>query len=361
MNNLNTTTAQKFRPTAIAVAMSLTVFLAGCKSESEVVALDPVVRPVFTEVVSTVEVSDLSFSGTVHSASRADLSFRTSGRIVEMLIKEGDSVEENQVIAKLDSVDAQLALTSAHNELMNARAEYQRAKTLFERQQSISKSQFEELTLRFRLAENHYAEAERRLDDTNLRAPFAGVISRTFVDNHVLVQSNEMVVSLHDLNNLEAEIHVPESVMTRDSGALKTFARSSIIPNETYELTLKKYETEPDPVTGTYSITFSVATSENSRLLPGMRIQLYSSAEQLDSKEIQIPLTAINPDNLGNQYVWVVDNENVLRKRTITTGSLNGERVAIESNLQLGEQIVVSGTQNLQEGLVVQPEIVEAQ
>ena len=42
------------------------------------------------------------------------------------------------------------------------------------------------------------------------------------------------------------------------------------------------------------------------------------------------------------------------------TGSLNGERVAIESNLALGEQVVVSGTQKLYEGLVVQPKVIEA-
>ncbi|WP_295894087.1 efflux RND transporter periplasmic adaptor subunit [uncultured Vibrio sp.] len=360
MNTLNTLTALKFRPTAIALVISLSVILTGCKAESEAVVIAPVVRPVFIEVVSAVQIADLSFSGTVRSASRADLSFRTSGRIVEILAKEGDSVENNQIIAKLDSIDAQIALTSAHNELINARVEYQRAKTLFEKRQSISKSHFDELTLRFRLAENRYEEAERRLDDTNLRAPFSGVISRTFVDNHVLVQANEVVVSMHDLNDLEAKVQVPESIMSRGGDAVTTYARSSLIPNETYELTLKKYETEPDPVTGTYSITFAVATNKDSRLLPGMNVQLYSSSQQAGLKAIQIPLTAVSPDNLGNQFVWVVDNKNMLQKRTISTGSLNGERVAIESNLRLGEQIVVSGTQNLQEGLVVQPQSVEA-
>ncbi len=108
-----------------------------------------------------------------------------------MLVKEGDQVEEGQLVAKLDSADAEIALTTARVELNNARSEYQRAKTLFEKRQSISKSQFEELTLRFNLAQNQHAEALRRLDDTNLRAPFSGVVSRTLIDNHVLVQSNE--------------------------------------------------------------------------------------------------------------------------------------------------------------------------
>lgn len=360
VNKTSTLTAKTFKPTAIAVAMSLSVLLTGCKPASDATVVDSVVRPVFVEAASAVKVEDLSFNGIIRSASRADLSFRVSGRIVKMLVKEGDEVQQGQLIAKLDSIDAKIALTSAQNELANARAEYQRAKTLFESRQSISKSQFEELTLRFKLAENHYEEAQIRLDDTNLRAPFSGVISRTLVDNHVLVQSNEVIVSIHDLNDLEAKIQVPESVMTRNSDSTATFARSPVIPHESFELTLKKYETEPDPVTGTYAVTLSVKTSENTRLLPGMNVHVYSNSEPTKSKQIQIPLAAVNPDNTGNQYVWVVDENNTLQKRNVVTGSLNGERVAIEANLALGEQVVVSGTQKLHEGLVVQPKIIEA-
>ncbi|MDC5813383.1 efflux RND transporter periplasmic adaptor subunit [Vibrio europaeus] len=270
-----------------------------------------------------------------------------------------DYVKKNQLIAKLDSADAEIALTSAKNELSNARSEYGRAKTLFESRQSISKSQFEELTLRFNLAKNHYAEAQRRLEDTNLRAPFAGVVSRTFVDNHVLVQSNEVVVSIHDLDDLEVVIQVPERVMNRDSQADQVFAQLAIAPYEHYELSLKKYETEPDPVTHTYAITFAVDTNKKSHLLPGMNVRVYSDNTETNAGEMQIPLSAINPDNLGIQYVWVVDNKNTLRKRTVFIGSLYGDRAQIESNLQLGERVVVSGTKNLQEGLVVRPEIAE--
>ncbi len=240
MKNSNTLKAQKLRPVAMAMTIALSVLFTGCKSEAEVEVSKPVIRPVFIEVVSNVEVADLSFSGTISSASRADLSFRTSGRVVEMLVKEGDQVEEGQLIAKLDSVDAEIALTSARVELNNARSEYQRAKTLFEQRQSISKSQFEELTLRFNLAQNQHAEALRRLDDTNLRAPFSGVVSRTLIDNHVLVQSNEVVASLHDLSQLDVTIHVPESVMTRNTEATQIFAQSPIAPYEKLSLTLKK-------------------------------------------------------------------------------------------------------------------------
>ncbi|GAM66480.1 hypothetical protein JCM19236_3932 [Vibrio sp. JCM 19236] len=50
-----------------------------------------------------------------------------------------------------------------------------------------------------------------------------------------------------------------------------------------------------------------------------------------------------------------------LQKREVVTGSLSGERVQIKANLKQGEKVVVSGTQNLKQGIEVRPELVEAQ
>lgn len=359
MNKLMTFTAQKSRPIALAAVMSLSVALTGCGSETEEASAEPVIRPVFIEVASTEQISDLSFNGTIQSENRTELSFRQGGKLTELSVKEGDQVTANQVIAKIDTVDAEIALAAASNELANSRAEYQRAKTLYETRKSISKSQFDEFTLRFKLAQNRYAEAQRMLEDTNLRAPFSGTVSRTYVDNHSLVQGNQSIVTIHDLNNLEAVIHVPESVMNMNSSASEVFAKSPISPQEQLALTLKKYETEADPVTRTYAITFSVESSEATQLLPGMNVSVYSTSTNTNNKSIQLPLTAINPDNLGNQYVWVVDDQNTLHKREVIVGALNGDRAQIEANIETGEQVVVSGTQNLREGLVVRPQPVE--
>ncbi|WP_394202636.1 efflux RND transporter periplasmic adaptor subunit [Shewanella waksmanii] len=347
------------KATAIAVMLSTAALLSGCSPKVDSSTTSDIVRPVYVELASNTAIADLSFNGTIHSASRAELSFRTSGRLVEVLVQEGDYVEKNQLIAKLDDADAKIALSATEIELNNARSEYLRAKTLFENQQSISKSQFEELTLRFSLAKNQHKEAIRRLEDTALKAPFSGVVSRRFVDNHVLVQSNEAIVVLHDLNDLEAVIHVPETLMTRNTQVGQIYAQSTIAPFEQFNLSLKKYETEPDSVTGTYAVTFTVHTDAQSRLLPGMNVHVFSAEVHSDSQTIQIPLSAISPDNMGQQFIWIVDEQNTLQKRQVVTGSLSGERVNIQANLAVGEQVVISGTQNLQVGLLVRPEQVE--
>lgn len=361
MSRFLTTKLLKPRRAAALTAISVSLLAAGCKTESEQTAPNAVVRPVLVESVQSSNVADLTFYGEVQSGTRADLSFRTSGRLVEMLVTEGTQVEQGQLIARLDSVDAEIALTSAQVERDNARAEYQRAKTLYDKRQSISKSQLDELTLRFKLAQNRFLEAERRLEDTKLVAPFSGIVSRTYINNYVLVQSNEPVVAVHDLNNLEVVINVPERLMARNVETPKIYAELLSNTDKVLELRLESYETEPDPTTGTYAVTLGIEPDQDETLLPGMNVRVFSTSASISDAQIQLPLTAVLPDNLGNQYVWVVADDNTLEKRIVTTGSLNGDRVLIESNLELGERVVVSGAQSLEAGLEVRPQLVEAQ
>lgn len=347
------------------VAISLTlsvVILTGCNSEPESETKAPVVRPAMTEIVTFSNTSEMSLSGITQAAQRADLSFRASGRLVEVLVKEGDEVKKGERLARLDPKDAKTNLNSAQIEMRNTQTEYQRAKSIFESSQAISKSQLEEIEVRFRLASHRLEEAKRRLEETRLLAPFDGIISRKHRNNHVLVQANDPVLSIHDLTDMEVVIDVPERLMLKeDQQPPKVMALIPAVPGKQFELELKTYSTKPDPVTQTYSVTLGFVDLGNTTVLPGMTVRVVPGEDkQKESSSISVPLSAILPDNQGQQYLWLVNNENVLEKRFITTGALKGSRVEVTSNLQVGEQIVVAGTTSLSENMMVRPTQMEA-
>ncbi len=342
-------------PILVAVGLSASVLLTGCKSDQSTEQAAPVIRPAFTETVTAKAVTDLYFNGVVQSSNRADLSFRTSGRLEKLLVKQGDEVSQGQIIAKLDSVDAEITLTAAKNELANTNTEYKRALQLYNGKQAISKSQLDEFKLRNQLSESKLEEAKRRLDDTTLRAPFDGIVSRKLVDNYTQIQSNETIVSIHDLNHLEVVIQVPERIMAQPNGARKVLASSPLFPGTTFDLSIKTFETEPDPATRTYGVTLKFEDTQQVALLPGMTVRVFSVSTEQENGIITVPLSAISPDNTGNQYVWVVDENNIVHRRVIETGSMSGDRVQVTSMLNVGEQIITAGTLGLSEGLEVRP------
>ncbi|KHT64217.1 hemolysin secretion protein D [Photobacterium gaetbulicola] len=358
---LPTSANYKLLKAAIGLALSV-VILTGCNSESPAETKEPVVRPAMTEIVSFSSTSEMSLSGTVQAAQQADLSFRASGRLVKVLVKEGDQVKQGDLLAKLDPKDAETNLNSARIEMRNMQTEYQRAKSIFESSQAISKSQLEEIEVRFRLAQHRLDEAERRLEETHLLAPFDGIISRKHRNTHVLVQANENILSIHDLTDMEVVIDVPERLMLKeDQQSPKIMAQIPALQGKQFELALKTYSTKPDPVTQTYSVTLGFVALNDTVVLPGMMVRVIPADDkQAVSTSITVPLSAILPDNQGQQYLWLVNSENQLEKRFITTGALRGSRVEVTSNLQVGEQIVVAGTASLSENIKVRPIVMEA-
>lgn len=86
-------------------------------------------------------------------------------------------MKKGQLLASLDSRDAKTALEAAQLELKNTEQEYRRAKAIFEKTQAISKAELDKVTNRYDLAKNRVEEAKRKLEYTQITAPFDGVIS----------------------------------------------------------------------------------------------------------------------------------------------------------------------------------------
>ncbi|GAA5214141.1 multidrug efflux RND transporter periplasmic adaptor subunit VexC [Corallincola platygyrae] len=337
--------------------------LTGCNSEPEQTAA-PVIRPVLTEVVQAGSMGDLNFTGVVQAANRAELSFRVSGHLTELLLKEGDLVKAGQLLASLESSDAEIALKAAQIELNNSRIEYERAKVLFEQSQAISRSDMDQLTTRFQLAENRVNEATQQLAYTRLVAPFDGIVGQRMVDKHIQLQANEPVMMVHDLNELEIAIQVPDHLMNANSESGNVFAELSVIPNKQFALSVKSYSTQADPATQTYTVTLSFDDLDGHTVLPGMTARVMANAgdaEDTHNSHVYIPLTAVSPNNLGQQYVWIIRDDNRIEQRFVETGELHGDRIAVIQNLVPGERIAIAGVSSLSSEMDVRPTLVNTQ
>ncbi|WP_394243805.1 efflux RND transporter periplasmic adaptor subunit [Vibrio astriarenae] len=359
--NRSTSSLLSVKKTSLALVISASaLLLAACNGEQVVEEKALTIRPVVTEYITHLEQGEFFFNGVLSASERADLSFRHSGRVIEILVDEGTEVEAGQLLAQLDSSDAEIMVLAAQTEVDNLQAEHRRAQTLFDRQQSISKSQLDEITMRYKLAQSRLKEAQNHLNYTQLRAPFSGVVSRRMVDAHTMVQANESIVAVHDLSQLEVTIDVPERLMTQARPGAELYATTALLPNHQFHLYVKKFETEPNPISRTYSVTLGLSDLDSAPLLPGMSLRVVAQWQHSDASQFNVPLSAISPDNLGSQYLWVVDDNSRVQKRIVETGSLIGDRIQVISSLNEGEQVVVSGVRSLSQDLEVRPMAKEA-
>ncbi len=346
--------------TKLAVSLSVAlVVLSGCgNKEAEEQVKKTIVSPALTEIVKQQANTDLSFNGVVRSAQRADLSFQVSGRVDHIFVNEGDRVTKGQLLAKLDPKDAQTVFAAAQLELSDASKAYQRGKAIYESSQAISKSDLDKLIVRFDLARNRVNEAKNKLAYTQLVAPFDGIIGRKLIDNHVQVQANNPVLTLHNIDNLEVVINITDSVMMSGMTCNKGVAEINNNPDLLLPLSLRTFSTQADPITQTYSVVLGITDTRGINILPGMAVKVspdLKACPQENRNPIIVPLTAVVPDNKSKQFVWVVNKDNTVAKRYINVGKVNKNCITVVNGLSVGERIVIAGVSKLKPGMEVRP------
>ncbi len=174
------------------------------------------------------ESRELAFSGTVRAARRARLAFAFGGRLVARPVEEGDRVAAGQVLARLDDLEVRNAVTTARAalaELAARRAQSERDRDRAERLLEAKAATREEVEKRLaafhavRAAEEAAAarlkEAERLFAETALEAPFAGTVTEVHHQSGEFVLAGRPVVTLSGDGDLELEVEVPESVISR--------------------------------------------------------------------------------------------------------------------------------------------------
>lgn len=343
------------------LVLLIPVFLTACSGEEETAPPD-VVRPVKTLLIPDFESSGMrSFPGRIESTRRAEVSFRVPGTINELPIKEGERVEQGQVIAKLDDTDYKLAVDDRQAEFFRANKDFERAVPLAEKG-FVTLKERDRREADMKRARAALRKAQKDLDYTTLKAPFKGEISNRLVQNFEEVQAKQPIVELRDVAALEVKFDVPEQIMlriTQEEGASAdpdVYAHFDAAPENKYKLVFREIATKADPATRTFEATYSLEAPSEITVLPGMTANVTVDLSQyLDAEAvIYVPVEAIVSSNELAGRAWIVDEQNMtVAAKPVKVGTLRGNSVAITEGLQPGDRIVVAGVPFLVDGMKV--------
>jgi len=172
---------------------SLSGFVGACVQEAPVEQAE-VARPI--KMISIGEGAGsrtLEVPGSVSAAQSADLSFEVSGRMLARIVEEGQLVEAGEVVAKLDPRDYVAQRNAARARRDTVKADYDRYRKAFEKN-AVTEQQVSRSKGQLDISQAELDIAEKALQDTELRAPFAGRIARRLVDDFANVRPKETVM-----------------------------------------------------------------------------------------------------------------------------------------------------------------------
>lgn len=326
----------------------------------------------------------LNASGYVTARRQATVSSKITGKVVEVLIEEGMAVEEGQVLARLDAsnviaelhlAEAQLVARRADLEeiqvrLAEAQLELDRVEKLvadrISSQSELDAARAEADSLRARLASQRRAvevaersiEVERRrLEDTAIRAPFAGIVVAKNAQPGEMISpaaaggfTRTGIGTVVDMSSLEVEVDVNEAYINRVQPGQKVQATLDSYPDWRIPSTVIAIIPTADRQTATVRVRIGFDELDP-RILPDMGVKVAFQSDEPASAgtpTLVVPRGAPRQDGDRN-VVFVVENGRAER-RAVRLGAAAGDGVTVLSGLAAGERVVVEGPIGLADG-----------
>ncbi len=328
--------------------------------------------PVKTEVA---RVQDLDVYlrglGTVTAFNTVTVRSRVQGELTEVLFKEGEQVKEDQLLAKIDPRSFEVALEQALGQQQQNESQYQNAKRDLQRYQTLRKqdsiapqmldtqlalvSKFEGQLKSDRAAVDN---ARLQLDYTRITAPIAGRSGLRRVDAGNLINANDPLglVVITQTQPIAVLFTLAENDLPAVRGPLlagQTLTVDAYDRADQLRLAqgeLMTIDNQIDVATGTVKLKARF-TNETDALFPNQFVNVRMKVNTVKDA-LTIPSGALQQGNQG-AFVYVILPDDTVVVRPVKTGARSGDRVAILEGVQVGERVVLEGTDRLRAGAKV--------
>ncbi|MGE4405262.1 efflux RND transporter periplasmic adaptor subunit [Pseudomonas sp.] len=302
--------------------------------------------------------SRLPAIGTLKASQGIDLSVEVAGTVSEVQFRSGEKVAKGQPIVLLDSEVEQASLAAAEADLALSRLEFQRARSLLERQ-AVSRSEFDRLNAELQKADASVAQLRASLAKKRVLAPFAGTIGIRQVDVGDFLAAGTPIATLQDLSTLFVDFYLAEQHVPLLALGQRVQLQVAAYPGERFEGVISALNPKVETTTRNVQVRAELANPDG-RLLPGMFADLQVLLPTRTA-QVVVPETAITYTLYGNSVLLVGEGTPpqgvtsdepylVVERRFVTTGERRDGLVLILDGLEGGERVITAGQLKLDNG-----------
>jgi len=311
--------------------------------------------PVAVEVadvrVATVS-DDIRAIGSLQSDESVQIAPEISGRISEIVFKEGAEVKQGDVLIKLDDALAAAEVADAEARLELAAANNERARQLL-RTGNVTGRGRDEATANFETAKAATALAKTRLDKHVLTAPFSGIVGVRNVSVGAFVAAGTPLTNLEKIDVLKVDFKVPEIYLDAVKTGQAIELTVDAVPGQTFNA--KIYAIDPLlDVNGRALEIRARLENKDGRLRPGLFVRIVIKGLR-ERQALMVPEAAVQSRG-GDTFIFVIDNAKAVERR-VTLGMRENAEVEILNGIERGNRVVTAGQQKLRAGSDV--EIIE--
>lgn len=301
--------------------------------------------PVETTIVGTGDISStLLLSSNLETERMADVYSRVQGLVEKIYGEEGDYVQKNQVLMKLEAEEYRLEEARAKVDYEQEKSRYERTSMMYKKN-LLSKEEFEQARFAGESKKILWEQAKLNLDYTKITSPISGVIGERLKRPGDRIQPTDRLFTVINTQEMIAVVHIPEKEIGNVVKGQKAYISSQHLKNERFSGWIKRVSPVVDPQSGTFKVTIGIR-NENNRLRPGMFVNAHIITDT-HKGAVLIPKTAVVYEN-ENLHVFVV-RDSLAHKITLNVGYQDFEKVESLSQIEAGEKIIVVGQAGLKD------------
>lgn len=285
-------------------------------------------------------------TGTVEPVQVARIGAKISGRIQQLLVQEGNTVVEGEVLAILDHREASASVRELEARLEFATAEVDRYRRLF-RSGNTSAATRDQAESNFRSSEAALEAARVRLQEHFLRAAISGKVMRSEqqLDVGDLVSAGKVLFVVGDPSRLWVEAEVDEEDIPRVKLGQRALIRADAFAGQALEGKIQEITPFGDPVARTYRV--HIGLPDGTPLLSGMTTEINIVVREEDAA-LLVPSTAVR-----SGVVWVVSDDDEVSKRDVVIGARGVALTEIRSGLSEYDWLLLDPPGGLEDGAEV--------
>ena len=295
-------------------------------------------------------------TGSTLPDEEVDLAFESSGKVVAIYFTEGTHVKAGDLLAKINDKPLQAQLKKLEAQVPLAKDRVYRQRTLLEKD-AVSQEAYEQVATEYEKLMADIELVKANIAQTELRAPFDGIIGlRSVSEGAYVTSSSSVIAKLTKISPLKIEFSIPESYAAEvQDGTPCTSKRAILFRMEkdgmmqNYKATVYAVESKVDMATRTLKVR-ATYPNPGENILPGR----YTSVE-ISKREIKdalaIPSEAVIPE-MGKDIVYLYKN-GVAEPQEITIGIRTESRVQVLQGLNVGDTLITSGVMQLRTGMKV--------
>ncbi len=289
-----------------------------------------------------------SFQGTVKTMKNINVYPEMPGQLLEVLVVEGQKVEKDQVLARIDDGGLLAQLAQAKSQLLLAETVFNRQERLWS-QNIGSEIQFLQAKTQFELAEKAVDALSLQAEKSVVRAPFDGTVDQIFKEPGTIVAPGmgSELFRVVNIDEVYVEVDVPETHITSISEGSKVRVNLSAIGEEV-DARIARVSKVINPSNRSFTVEIPLDNHSGfirPNLMASVAINDYSN-----KSAIMIPQSVVSENAEGQQYCFALEKstEGYIAKRLIIeTGKTSEDLIEVLEGVEKGALLITEGAKKV--------------